>query len=76
MTRLTVQEAAKRLPELLQEARLGTEITLLEDGQPVAKIVALPYPPPSAPRVPGHAKGQIHMSDDFDDPLPEFADYM
>ena len=44
-------------------------------GKPVA--VLEPYVPPQPPaRQIGLLKGRIRMSDDFDDPLPDFEEYL
>jgi prevent-host-death family protein len=63
-----------RLSELVREAARGEDVILTEGGEPVAKII--PLSRARGPRVFGSAKGLIHMSDDFDEPLEDFRDYM
>ena len=78
MREFSVQEAGRKLAELVELAKSGQTIVLMEDGVPVVGIHAV-FPqlkPLKGPRQLDGAKGQIIMSDDFDDPLPEFADYM
>jgi len=77
MTHISVEEAAGRLAELVKEARQGAEITLLQDGNPIAKLVPMPFEADrQTPRQAGSAKGMLVVPDDFDEPLEEFAEYM
>ena len=74
MTRVTVEEAALRLSELLTETPVGHEIILTRNSFPVAKLVPLSARPrPSR----GSGKGLIrHIADDFDE-IPEgFEEYV
>ncbi len=75
MHQVTLEEAATRLPELVQEANAGEEIILLQNDQPIAKLVALPQSRPRARR--GSAKGSIlYIAPDFD-AIPEgFEEYV
>lgn len=57
------------LPALLKRVALGEEITLTQDGIPVARLVSVSGP--KKERVPGSAKGLFIVGDDFDDPLPD-----
>ncbi len=61
-------EAKTHLYQLVERASAGEEIIIAMAGKPVARL--MPLPAPRAPRVPGALKGQIHVADDFDDPLP------
>lgn len=64
-------EAKTQLSKLLERVEHGEQIVIARAGRPVAMLV--PYADPATmPRVPGLLRGQIWMSDDFDDPLPEF----
>ena len=67
-----IAEAKARLPALVRETLAGDEVIIARDNKPVVRLV------PVAPRrwKPGSAKGQIWMSDDFDEPLEDFKDYM
>jgi len=76
MSQFTVAEAASRFPELIEQVKRGHEIVIAEGERPVAKLVAVPPEPTRQPRPFGSAKGLIEMSDDFDAPLEDFAEYM
>ena len=78
-SKLDIKQVNLQLAELADRvAAGGEEIVVTRDGTPVAKLVAAD--PPAAenllPREPGSAEGMIWMSDDFDDPLDDFAEYM
>jgi prevent-host-death family protein len=65
---VTVTEAKTQLSRLIERAGAGEEIVIRRGSRPVAKLV--PYPE-RKPRVPGDLRGQIWMSDDFDEPDEE-----
>jgi prevent-host-death family protein len=64
---VNVREAKAQLSRILDRVAKGEEIVITKAGRPVAKLV----PIPGKPRKPGRCKGKIHVSDDFDGPLPE-----
>lgn len=74
MTQITVSEASQNLPELIAAALSGEEIVIMQENQPVVKLI--PVTPVKRRRQPGSAKGLINISDDFDAPLEDFQDYM
>ncbi len=75
MARVTLEDAQRRLPELIAEAVPGEEIEIIQDDRVVAKLVALPDK--RFPARAGSAKGSIlYMADDFDAPLEDFEDTM
>lgn len=61
-------KAKTHLSELVERAAGGEEIIIAKAGTPKARLVPMEAPRP--PRKPGGWKGQIWISDDFDDPLP------
>ena len=67
-TIVTVEEAASTFADLLDWVSRGEEITILKEGQAIARL--LPASQPLLPRVPGTAQGTIVIAPDFDDPLP------
>jgi len=68
---VNVYEAKTHLSRLLERVERGEKVVIARAGKPVAMLV--PYvDPATAPRVPGLWRGKVWMSDDFDDPLPEF----
>jgi prevent-host-death family protein len=71
MTTVNVHEAKTHLSRLLQRVEQGERIVIARAGRPVAVLQAVEAP---RRRQPGHDRIVIH--EDFDDPLPEFAEYM
>jgi prevent-host-death family protein len=71
---IDLDHARTQLQELVRQAARGEDVILTEGGRPVAKII--PIARAQGPREFGSARGLIHMADDFDEPLEEFADYM
>jgi prevent-host-death family protein len=69
---VNIHEAKTHLSELLQRVMNGEEILIAKAGKPVARL--LPFQPAPQPRQPGNDAGQITISSDFDEPLPEFED--
>lgn len=65
---VNIHEAKTHLSRLLERVRLGEEVIIAKAGKPVARLVAVSEKPKR--RVPGSAKGQIWIADDFDAPLP------
>jgi len=63
---VNVHEAKTQLSRLLEGAEAGEEIVIARAGIPVARLV----PVSPGERQSGRLKGKIHLSDDFDAPLP------
>lgn len=74
MQQVDRDEAQSRLPELLEAALRGEEVYITGEGMVRVQLVRVEAEPKR--RQFGSAKGMITMSDDFDDPLPEFEEYM
>jgi antitoxin (DNA-binding transcriptional repressor) of toxin-antitoxin stability system len=72
---VTLVEAATSLSDLVDAAINGEEVILLNGDRPVAKIMSIELRKPR-PAKAGSAKGMVWMSDDFDEPLEEFREYM
>jgi prevent-host-death family protein len=70
---IDLQDAQAHLLQLVEQAKHGHEVILTEGGEPVAKIIPVSAP---AKRQFGSAKGLITMSEDFDEPLEDFREYM
>ena len=68
LKRFNIAEAKARFPELVQRAARGEEIIIARNGEPQARLVALP---PKRARVPGHGAGQWKIAGDFNAPLPD-----
>lgn len=73
MRRVTLDQAQAHLPDLIAAALNGEEVVITTDDRPTVRLVPVEQPKPR-PRF-GSAKGLIFMSEDFDDPLPDFDDY-
>ena len=74
MHQINIEEAKTNLPELIDAAINGEEIVIAKDEEHVVKLVPISRAKPH-PRF-GSAKGLILISDDFDEPLEDFAEYM
>jgi prevent-host-death family protein len=66
---VNIHSAKTHLSRLLAEVAAGEEVVIAKAGKPVARLV--PFEPRREPRRPGLLKGQIWISEDFEDPLPE-----
>ena len=74
MTQLDITQAKADISKVLDLAIKGEEIVITQDNKPVAKILAIRPVLRSLKR--GSAKGKVWMSDDFDEPLEDFKEYM
>lgn len=74
MRQVTRDEAQAHLTELLDAALGGEEVYIRGEGTALVRL--LPVTTTAPRRRAGTARGLIHMSDDFDDPLPEFEEYV
>jgi prevent-host-death family protein len=73
---VNTDEASKHLPGLIEAVISGEEIIITKDEQPVVKLVPVSKVKKRWPAKAGSAKGLVTMSDDFDEPLEDFKDYM
>lgn len=64
--KVEVQEAAARLPDLLDRVRSGEDV-VLSDGELEVRLVLLP----PGRRVLGQDAGLFEVPEDFDEPLPD-----
>ena len=69
MDTVNLYEAKTHLSSLVERAAAGEEIVIAKAGRPLAKLVALTAR--TGPRPLGLLAGEVHVGDDFDDPLPE-----
>ncbi len=74
MSTVTLEEAQARLPQLLEQLKPGEELTITEQGQPLAQVKKAERT--EWPCRAGSARGKIHLAPDFDAPLEEFREYM
>jgi antitoxin (DNA-binding transcriptional repressor) of toxin-antitoxin stability system len=78
---VTVAEAQKRLPELLALVEAGECVEIYPESGESFALVHRPKHDRETATWPGYPKagslkGKIWMSDDFDEPLEEFREYM
>jgi prevent-host-death family protein len=74
MQQVDVKHASQHLGELIDLTMRGDEVLITQEGQPVVKLIAIKRS--KRQRQFGSAKGLIQIADDFDEPLPEFQEYM
>ncbi len=72
MKRVNMHEAKTHLSRLVEEAVNGEEVVIARAGRPLVTLV--PYVEKKQLRKPGGWEGKVWISDDFDDPMPEFED--
>jgi prevent-host-death family protein len=66
---VNIHQAKTHFSRLIERVRLGEEIIIAKACKPVARLV--PEARPGERRELGTAKGQIWISENFDDPLPD-----
>lgn len=72
---VNIHEAKTQLSKLIREALQGKEVIIARGNRPVVRLDVLPEA--RSRRKIGNVKGLIlSMSDDFDEPLNDFKDYM
>ncbi|MBC8105341.1 MAG: type II toxin-antitoxin system prevent-host-death family antitoxin [Anaerolineae bacterium] len=73
MTRLTVEQATKRLGELVTAANKGEEVVVVQADDAAVRLV--PVPAQLGKPIFGSAKGLLTISNDFDEPILDFEEY-
>jgi antitoxin (DNA-binding transcriptional repressor) of toxin-antitoxin stability system len=73
MLTITVEEAQRRLTEIIEKLTPGEEVVLTRDNQAVARLIG--EPKRARPR-PGLGKGMLTIISDDDEHLKDFAEYM
>jgi len=72
---VNIHEAKTHLSKLIQAALNGKQVIIARGNKPVVRLEALPEA--RSNRKIGSAAGLIlSMSDDFDEPLDDFREYM
>lgn len=74
MYEVGLEEAKAKLVDLVEAALRGEEVFIVTNTKLVVQLI----PVKKKKRRPqfGSARGLIHMADDFDAPLEDFAEYM
>ncbi|MFB2937786.1 type II toxin-antitoxin system Phd/YefM family antitoxin [Aerosakkonemataceae cyanobacterium BLCC-F154] len=76
MQKVSIYEASKDLLKLIEVAIKGEEVVITKDEQPIAKLVPFTPGKKTWPAQAGSAKGMVTISDDFDEPITDFEDYL
>ena len=71
---IDINQAKQNFPELIEKTVRNGEVIITKNGQPFVKIILMVKP--KKERKFGAAKGLIKISDDFDQPLDDFKEYM
>jgi len=74
MIQVNIHQAKTHLSRLIQKAIEGEEVIISKSNKPIVKLTQIFRISPN--RKLGSAKGMIHLSDDFNEPIDDFADYM
>lgn len=74
MQQVKLDDAKEHLGDLIEAAVRGDEVVITKEDRPVAKLV--PVAGSKAQPKFGSAKVLITMSDDFDEPIEDFGEYM
>lgn len=74
MQNIDINQAARRFSDLIKYAIGGDEVIITKSGKPIAKLIAIAEN--KQHRQFGSAKGLIKISDDFDEPIEDFREYM
>lgn len=72
---VTIEEAQAHLAELISKLAPGEEVVIMENEQPVAKLMGQ-HAPARQPRQPGSAKGKLIILADDEEHLADFKEYM
>lgn len=77
MVQMGFDEAKEHFAALLAAAERGEEVFIAsKDGAKTYRLIVSELGEPRVWRQLGTARGLFTISDDFDDPLPEFDEYM
>jgi prevent-host-death family protein len=71
MSTLDIHDPMATFAEVVERVRRGEEITIADQGKPLAMVVPVKNGEGSRKRVRGMWKGKVWMADDFTAPLPE-----
>jgi prevent-host-death family protein len=67
--KVNIHEAKTQFSKLLKRVGNGEEIIISKAGKPIARLT--PMNDALVKRIPGSAKGEVFIAEDFDAPLPE-----
>jgi antitoxin (DNA-binding transcriptional repressor) of toxin-antitoxin stability system len=75
MEAIDINQALPQIRELIEIASNGTEIVITDNEQPLVKLVSLKTSSKRSPLF-GSDQDILVISDDFDEPLEDFRDYL
>ncbi|MEC4816273.1 MAG: type II toxin-antitoxin system prevent-host-death family antitoxin [Scytonema sp. PMC 1069.18] len=75
METIDINQALTEISNLIEKAVDGKEIIITKNNQPIVKLVSI-QSLSSRPPLFGSDQGLISITDDFDEPLEDFKDYM
>lgn len=73
---IDIANAPEELSNLIEAAIKGEEVIFTKDNHAVAKLIPVPPVKKRWPAKAGSAKGLVTISDDFDEPIADFEDYL
>jgi prevent-host-death family protein len=75
MQTIDIKQALPQINQLLEIASTGEEIIITRNSQPMVKLVSV-KPLNKRPSLFGSDQNVISITDDFDEPLEDFKEYM
>ncbi|MFM7903910.1 MAG: type II toxin-antitoxin system Phd/YefM family antitoxin [Microcystis sp.] len=75
METIDINKALPQINQILEKAATVEEIIIPKNNQPMVKLVSTKTSPKHPPLF-GSDKNIISISDDFDEPLEDFKDYI
>lgn len=78
MQTIDVNQAQSVFHRLIEAVVAGDEVIITRNAEPFVKLSLVngKHVRQSGRWEPGSAKGLIHMREDFDDPIEDFAEYL
>ena len=76
MSSYSLQDAQTHLKDLIQSALQGEIVWIKDEHGTMVQLTPVLSASSLSPRKAGSAEGLVFMSDDFDDPLDDFREYM
>ena len=78
MQTIDINQAQSLFPRLIEAVVAGDEVIITRNAEPFVKLSLVngKHVRQSGRWEPGSAKGLIHMREDFDDPIEDFAEYL
>lgn len=73
MSRIDIDQAKGKFEELVEQVARGEEFVITKSNRPIARLSSFTN---KRHRLFGSAKGEIWMSEDFDEPIDDFREYM